>query len=1005
MKKRIFTLMMAFLAVASGAVWGQTGSITINSVPITTSGGDGWIYEEKADDSNILTIKEAGNYTIKGPGTGSGNNTNIQIILSGQGEYNISFDNFRTDARLGELLDPSPVYNDRCALTINSGANVILSWTGINKFWSSPQCAGINVEKGAKLTLKGNDNDGYLEAGSLNNSDNIHTDGAGIGGDATDADFGTIIIESGVVKARCESKTASEDARAAGIGGGYKDGNPSKAGTIIIKGGVIEAASWSTEVQEDYINNKEGNEYAYGAGIGGGWKGTCTNIAILGGKITANAYSGRGEDIGVGYEYDGGEGITKGIIIGQWDKKTSSPTIGTISGEVSINKENIVQQDGTLIGTVTMPKETQMYKYDAIVALKNTPFNAYSLYLNPSVIDEEGTHSLKDGKEDLDAVQYYYFGADMKFELTELSCTLEHLFMGWIKTDGTEVVPVNAAKATFVTPSKAPEGTIYGAGSQWNVEKLYYNAVWVDNEYSITVKTGTEWKKDGENTPKIAYSPDGSSSDVLSKLNFEFTTNPLPAELTGLQFDGNQLIGTPTLQGAETYKKCDVTASVSLNGGTAKQPISITITVVDENMINSIEVASRNHVYNGLVHNDIPNSGVEGDYLFDAKMTNDITGTPLPEPSPLREGVHYRVYKYSFNGGSIKKAVENSRQSLEVKDAGTYSNITIEALDAVLTNDEYFPILDQTKDLGDAEIVVAKRPMNIDIKFNKQSLEEGEELTWDDVTITPSAYNKTDNTGIVTSEAEDLKVTGNITYTLNEEGTKATVQISNVKVESNETFKVSNYAITINGDQQYTEGTEIDFPDIVIPVNPSSTGGGTDKRYQLYLANKDYLDYGKTEEFYDKLGLELFSRHNKKYEKAGGSFTIWYEKDGVANDGNYRIFWSNRANGEYKEVKFDPVSEYFRIDNVHSDVYVKIYDADGFPVANEAITAQDFRAYAQPNKIIVITPEPTDVQIISMAGAVVAADKVTGQREFANLAEGVYIVRMGETIVKLQVRN
>lgn len=358
MKKRIFTLMMAFLAVASGAVWGQTGSITINSVPITTSGGDGWIYEEKADDSNILTIKEAGNYTIKGPGTGSGNNTNIQIILLGQGEYNISFDNFRTDARLGELLDPSHVYNDRCALTINFGANVILSWTGINKFWSSPQCAGINVEKGAKLTLKGNDNDGYLEAGSLNNSDNIHTDGAGIGGDATDADFGTIIIESGVVKARCESKTASEDARAAGIGGGYKDGNPSKEGTIIIKGGVIEAASWSTEVQEDYINNKEGNEYAYGAGIGGGWKGTCTNIAILGGKITANAYSGRGEDIGVGYEYDGGEGITKGIIIGQWDKKTSSPTIGTISGEVSINKENIVQQDGTLIGTVTMPKET-----------------------------------------------------------------------------------------------------------------------------------------------------------------------------------------------------------------------------------------------------------------------------------------------------------------------------------------------------------------------------------------------------------------------------------------------------------------------------------------------------------------------------------------------------------------------------------------------------------------------------------------------------------------------
>ena len=74
-------------------------------------------------------------------------------------------------------------------------------------------------------------------------------------------------------------------------------------------------------------------------------------------------------------------------------------------------------------------------------------------------------------------------------------------------------------------------------------------------------------------------------------------------------------------------------------------------------------------------------------------------------------------------------------------------------------------------------------------------------------------------------------------------------------------------------------------------------------------------------------------------------------------------------------------------------------------VGNEDITATDARAYAQPNKIVVITPQPTDVQIISMAGAVVATDKVTGQREFANLTEGVYIVRMGETVVKLQVRK
>ena len=196
-----------------------------------------------------------------------------------------------------------------------------------------------------------------------------------------------------------------------------------------------------------------------------------------------------------------------------------------------------------------------------------------------------------------------------------------------------------------------------------------------------------------------------------------------------------------------------------------------------------------------------------------------------------------------------------------------------------------------------------------------------------------------------------------------------------------------------------------DFPGIEIDDNTSSGGSGIGtKRYQLFLANKDYTFLDVKTDYADE-GLELFSRHDKKYTKAGGSFTVWYEKDGVANAGGYRIFWSNKANGDYKEVKFDTVSEYFQIRNVQSNVYVKIYAADGFPVGNEEISAADYRAYAQPNKIVVITPQPTDVQIISMAGAVVATDKVTGQREFANLTEGVYIVRMGETVVKLQVRK
>ena len=178
-------------------------------------------------------------------------------------------------------------------------------------------------------------------------------------------------------------------------------------------------------------------------------------------------------------------------------------------------------------------------------------------------------------------------------------------------------------------------------------------------------------------------------------------------------------------------------------------------------------------------------------------------------------------------------------------------------------------------------------------------------------------------------------------------------------------------------------------------------GGISTNRYQLFLADRDFYLNDK----YDAEGLVLFSRHDKRYAEVGGSFTVYYEKDGEMNAGDYRIFWSKSANGEYKEVKLDEVSGYYQIRNVQSDVYVKIYGRDGFPVSNEAIEATEARAYAQANKIIVVTHEPMDVQIVSMAGAVVGNAKVAGQQEFGNLAEGVYIVRLGETVVKLQVRN
>ena len=102
--------------------------------------------------------------------------------------------------------------------------------------------------------------------------------------------------------------------------------------------------------------------------------------------------------------------------------------------------------------------------------------------------------------------------------------------------------------------------------------------------------------------------------------------------------------------------------------------------------------------------------------------------------------------------------------------------------------------------------------------------------------------------------------------------------------------------------------------------------GAIKKRYRLYLADQDFY----LNDEYDEAGLVLYSRHDKKYTDVGGSFTIWFEKNGEVNEGA-RVFISNRANGEYKEVKLDEVSGYYQIRNVQSNIYVKLYTEEGFP--------------------------------------------------------------------------
>ncbi len=409
-------------------------------------------------------------------------------------------------------------------------------------------------------------------------------------------------------------------------------------------------------------------------------------------------------------------------------------------------------------------------------------------------------------------------------------------------------------------------------------------------------------------------------------------------------------------------------------------------------------------------------------------------------------GANYAVYDGLPHGlGMLEVSVDGKALTLsEAKDeySVTYEGLEGEPIDA----GTYSATITFNEAMGYSgtvtltnSVVIAQRPITLYFSFEEGILEGEEFVLGENVFIDVKEGSFAEGEK---AEFDELIEKGIISakFALGETQSDGTVEVKLVSFNypagevSGYDLKYSNYdpkLLTGHVKEHGEGGTETELPDageagedgtidypgegdsgvIVgdVDIIDEETGiGGSGINYRQYELKFCETDFFPNLNDYEVEGLKLFSRHNKFYTKANGSFTIWYEKDGVKNGeyGDYRIYISrNGADGDYSELKLDEVSDYFQIRNVNSDIWVRIYYGTGLPVANEEITATDARAYTQANKIVVITPEPTDVQIISMAGAVVATDQVTGQREFANLAEGVYIVRMGETVIKLQVRN
>ena len=118
----------------------------------------------------------------------------------------------------------------------------------------------------------------------------------------------------------------------------------------------------------------------------------------------------------------------------------------------------------------------------------------------------------------------------------------------------------------------------------------------------------------------------------------------------------------------------------------------------------------------------------------------------------------------------------------------------------------------------------------------------------------------------------------------------------------------------------------------------------------------------------------------------------------VREAGLYRCLITNTVDGvmtvlnAYSEVEIAPAYE------------PEYPDIPEEPVANEAIAEDETRVYTQEGKIIVVTPNPQEVQIVSMNGSVIATTKVAGQQAFDGMNEGTYIVRVGEDVIKIRLK-
>ena len=567
-------------------------------------------------------------------------------------------------------------------------------------------------------------------------------------------------------------------------------------------------------------------------------------------------------------------------------------------------------------------------------------------------------------------------------------------------------------------------------GDQLSYVLIKFEQDWAqgDANATVTVYVDTEGKV-VSTTPECSINKDGALTIDLDKVNEQLAGweySPIATPEGNVTSDPTVAGDVSTLFSLMINGNGDLFVEKESTFDVEGLPTTVKVKIENGDKVGYLEVAFEKVIVINpgditVGGDDVDNDGIIDENIIKGTGENTIYDSETHElaliqvaglDEPLRVVEDYDVVYTDGGTGDLKEDLPYH--------AGTYT--------ATITLGDKYITTSGAKEIA-LTVEITKRDLHLAFSIEKKATIEdlNEKLDLADglVICTPNNLAPNDKlAGVITA-----------TFTIGQEPVDGlypvypeTIHFENTADFDREDYNISYDYTDLEGGEHHVEitpdeGGDVEFGDGdgEIPAdepiggieyaNPEtgegSAGGYYEKKYRLYLAVKDKNNYyvEDAEADYKAEGLELFSRRDKKTTWAGGSFTVYYKHNDVVNEGGYRVFIKRGKHADYEEVKFDEVSGYYQIRNVQGDIYVRLYFGTGFPVANEEITATDARAYAQANKIVVITPEPTDVQIISMAGAVVATDQVTGQREFANLAEGVYIVRMGETVIKLQVRN